>query len=186
VLPLSPDCREEIAAVVRADTGASPTICRMAVLARRLAPLVLPPGTGLRIRIPIDLRFRGLGIPPDAVGNQWLDALAVLPGPHEELPPAAELAAVVARTVRDRLAELSPADVDHRAGQSLRPTRDLGGEPLRRGMDLVHSSLPTPAWPGVRALHVLGSASLGVVDQRGTDRVDVVTPRPWPAAVAAL
>ncbi|MEV4421034.1 hypothetical protein AB0L40_13775 [Patulibacter sp. NPDC049589] len=185
VLPLSDDCRAEIADLAAARV-ASPTVCRMAVVARRLAPIVRPGGDGLRIRIPVDLRFRDLGIPADAVGNHWFDALAVFAGAPDRLPPAAEIARAIDATIRERVALLAPDDVDHLTDVSLRLVRDVEGEPLRRGVDLVHSSLPTPDWPGVRALHVLGSALLGVVDQRGSDRVDLVTPQPLPAGVTAL
>jgi hypothetical protein len=186
VLPLSAAAHDEIAAVRAARPELSATVCRMAVVARRLGPLVRPAAEGLRIRMPIDLRFRGLGIPPDAVGNHWLDALAVLDGPMAVVPDAVDVATTIRSVLRDRVAELTPADVDHRPDQSLRLVREVPGEPIRRGVDLVHSSLPVPAWPGVRAVHVLGSALLGLVDVRGTGRVDLVTERPLPAGVHEL
>lgn len=186
VLPLSAAAHDELAALAVARPALSPTVRRMAVLARRVVRLVRPGDPGLRIRIPIDLRFRDLGIPRSAVGNHWFDALAVLGARSGDLPPAEEIADAVDAAIGERLALLRPDDVDHRDDESLRLRRDLSGEPLRRGIDVVFSSLPAPAWPGVRALHVLGSSSLGVVDVRGADRVDLVTARPLPAGTTAL
>jgi hypothetical protein len=185
-LPLSASCRAEIAALGDAMPGLSPTVRRMAVVARRLAPLALPEDADLRIRIPVDLRFRGLGIPEDAVGNHWFDALAVVPGPPRALPSVAAVAAAVDAAIRSAVGRVRPEDVDHRPDESLRLRRELANEPIRRGRDLVLSSLPAPRWPGVRSLRVLGSSSLGLVDVRGADRVDVVTPRPLAAGVTEL
>lgn len=198
VLPLSASCRDELAALGDARPALSPTVRRMAVVAGRLAPLVRPVGEGLRIRIPIDLRFRDLGIPSAAVGNHWFDALAAVdavpsgadgaaPGAMPSaLPPAAEIADAVDAAIRGRLAVLRREDVDHRDDESLRLRRDVAGEPIRGGIDLVFSSLPAPAWPGVRAVHVLGSSSLGVVDVRGAGRIDLVTSRPLPPGTVEI
>lgn len=185
-LPLSPGCLGEAERLASEVPRISPTVRRMAVVARRLAPRVLPAGADLRVRIPVDLRFRGLGIPQDAVGNHWFDGLAVVPGPVSDLPPAADVARAIDAAIRAVIARVRPEDVDHAEDVSLRLRRDLAGEPLRRGLDLVHSSLPAPRLPGVRSLELVGSASLGVVDVRGVDRVDVVTPGPLGPGATAL
>lgn len=206
VLRLSPAGHDELAAVAATRPSLSPTVRHMAVVARRVSALVDPGGAELRIRIPVDLRFRDLGIPPSATGNHWFDALAVVgavpaaaagaaaAGSAEvpraaapvALPPAEEVADAVDAAIRQRLAVLRRDDVDHRPDESLRLRRDLAGEPIRPGTDVVFSSLPAPAWPGVRALHVLGLSPLGVVAVRGAGTVDVVTPRPPAAGVTAL
>ena len=178
--------RRELDEVAVARPDLSPTLRRMAVLARRVAPLVRPAEDGLRLRIPVDLRFRGLGIPADAVGNHWFDALLVQDGPLSRLPGPAELAGKIDAVVRRTAAGFGPEDVDHRPDESLRLRRDVPIEPLRRGVDLVHSALPAPGWPGLRELHLAGSATLGIVDVRGEDRVTLVSPRPLPEGVRAL
>lgn len=186
VLPLSNACRGELDALAAARPDLSATVRRMAVLARRIAPLVRPADEGLRIRIPVDLRFRDLGMPADAVGNHWFDALAVFDGPLDRLPAPAALAAEISEVIRGRATQFVPEDVDHREDRSLRLRRAVAAEPLRRGVDLVYSSLPVPPWPGLRDLLITGSALLGVVDVRGQDHVALVTPGPLPAGVTAL
>ncbi|MDO9407536.1 hypothetical protein [Patulibacter sp.] len=186
VLPLSRGCLAELDAVGRERPDLSPTMRRMAVLARRIAALVHPPEAGLRVRIPVDLRHRDLGIPAAAIGNHWFDALAVLDGPQADLPAAGELADHLTAAVRAAATTFRPGDVEHRPDESLRLLRDVPVVPLRRGVDLVHSALPAPRWPGVRELVVMGSALLGVVDVRGATRVPLVTPRPLPAGVVEL
>jgi hypothetical protein len=186
VLPLSAGARSELDAVAAERPDLSPTVRRMAVLARRVAPLVRPADEGLRLRIPVDLRFRGLGIPPDAVGNHWFDALVVEDGPLARLPAPAVLAGTIDRSLRATAGGFGPDDVDHRPDESLRLRRPVTVEPLRRGVDLVLSALPAPRWPGLRELHLAGSATLGLVDVRGEDRVTLVTPRPLPDGVREL
>jgi len=186
VLPLSDACRTELQTVAAERPDLSATVRRMAVLARRIAPLGRPADEGLRVRIPVDLRFRDLGIPADAVGNHWFDALADFDGPLARLPSAASMAATIAAEIRACAADLAPEDVEHREDRSLWLRRPVPAEPLRRGVDLVHSSLPVPPWPGLRELLVTGLSPFGVVDVRGSDRVAVVTPGPLPAGVREL
>lgn len=186
VLPLSRACLDELDALAAERPDLSATMRRMAVLARRIALLVHAPEDGLRVRIPVDLRHRGLGIPTDAVGNHWFDALAVVRGPLAALPPAGELAVTLTEAVGATAAGFVPGDVEHVADRSLRLTREVPTVPLQRGADLVHSALPVPRWPGVRELLLAGSASFGVVDVRGSDRVPLVTPRPLPDGVREL
>jgi hypothetical protein len=185
-LRLSADARAEVEALAADGRGPSRTVRRLAVVVRRLAPLVLPEDAQLRLRIPIDLRFRGLGIPPDAVGNLWIDALAVVDEPVGQLPPAERLAELLQETIRDRVASLSPDDVDHREGSSLRLRRPDTVERPRPGEDLVVSSLPLPTWPGVRDVHLFGSARLGLVDAPGAGHVDVASVRPLPPGIVEL
>lgn len=185
-LRLSADARAEVEALGADGRGPSRTVRRLAVVVRRLAPLVLPEDAQLRLRIPIDLRFRGLGVPEHAVGNLWIDALAVVDEPVGRLPPAERLAELLHETIRDRVASLSPDDVDHREGSSLRLRRPDTVERPRPGEDLVVSSLPLPVWPGVRDVHLFGSARLGLVDAPGAGHVDVASVRPLPAGVTEL
>lgn len=161
---------------------------RTAYLLQKLHPYIGSQEKELRVRIPIDLRFRRLGLNLDKLGNCFVDTFFSVPAHEFQAVSVPGLAKTIGDTIENTVSDITRddlCDVEHQSVSFRRKPANQGFAPLS---DIICTSFRT----GPRYVLGLPAVPLSIMDSISkfgsgtTTCIEVVSLLPLPEHVYDL